>query len=485
MIFCKIIHFINIFYFLHCKNIILPFNKITIEDFSQNKTINNFINYNIYSNISIGTPPQIVAHFIDQNDYWYYFKKPILSHNKNKSNKIIKEFENLTDFWFKENISSTYILDRKEGYFSDIYFFQTLNETQIKIDDFRSNIFFQSNSEKHKCGIIGLKYSSTSSIESTLYIDFFDELKKNELIQKFYFTIIYEEKNNILENLGTNLGKIIVGESPDTYNKNKYTKEDEININGRGFSLFINEIKFNSSNDIYSEENIEMKINFNTAFIKGSTFYQKEINKVFFSELIKNDLCNFELLEENIFTNEYILYSCINNEKFKETLISFPSLNFEIKTNNLTFIFTYKDLFQIYNNRFYFMVIFREEKYSKYDASWTVGEIFLRKYLTTFNFDAQTISFYRNQVDEVNIKSIFPYNNKNNSKNKRNNKSNIIRTLVEIIMGLVIIFILFLLYRKYRNSRKLHANELEDSNYVYDAKENKDSYFLSKEKELN
>ena len=52
-------------------------------------------------------------------------------------------------------------------------------------------------------------------------------------------------------------------------------------------------------------------------------------------------------------------------------------------------------------------------------------------------------------------------------------------------MGLVIIFILFLLYRKYRNSRKLHANELEDSNYTYDAKENKDSYFLSKEKELN
>ena len=47
-------------------------------------------------------------------------------------------------------------------------------------------------------------------------------------------------------------------------------------------------------------------------------------------------------------------------------------------------------------------------------------------------------------------------------------------------MGIFIIVILFLLYRKYRNSRKLHANELEDSNYVYKAKENKHPYLLEK-----
>ena len=182
-----------------------------------------------------------------------------------------------------------------------------------------------------------------------------------------------------------------------------------------------------------------------------------------------------ELIEENIFVNEYLIYSCTNNDKFKESLKTFPSLNFEIKTNNLTFIFTYKDLFQLYNNRFYFMIIFRDEKYAKYDLSWTLGEIFLRKYLTTFNFDAQTISFFRHQVDEENKKSKIIFNKKNSI-----NKNNYIRTFIEIIMGLFIIFILFLLDRKYRNSRKLHANELEDSNYAYDAKENKHPYLLEK-----
>ena len=166
---------------------------------------------------------------------------------------------------------------------------------------------------------------------------------------------------------------------------------------------------------------------------------------------------------------------------------SFPCLYLEIKSNKLTFIFDYKDLFQLFNNRFYFMIIFRDEKYSKYDLTWTVGEIFLRKYITIFNFDAQTISFYRNQVDEMNMKSKNIYNNNKNISNNKYNKYGIIRIIVEIIMGIIIILILFMLYRKYRNTRKLHANELEDSNYVYNAKEDKNtpSYLLSKEKELN
>ena len=492
MMIVKFIQLINIFYFINCKNIILPFNKITIEHFSQSKTINDLINYNIYANISMGSPPQIVAHFIDQDEYWYYFQKRLLSHKAVKSNEIIKEFENLTNFWFSENISSTYVLNKRELYFSDIYYFQTLNKTQLKVENFRANIFVWSLFDKHKCGTIGLKYSSTSSIESTVYIDFFNELKINELIKEYYFTILYEEKNNILTETNSEyLGIIIIGESPDMFNKDKYKEEDKIITNGKGFSLYVNQIKYNSSNNyVYSEENIEIKIKFNTVFISSSYIYQKEINNTFFKELFNNQLCTFELVDENIFTNKYIIYSCKNNEQFKESMKTFPSLIFEIKTKNLTFIFTYKDLFQLYNNRFYFMIIFREEKYSRYQTSWIMGEIFLRKYLTVFNFDAQTISFYKNQVDDINTKSKVIFENEknysNNSENENKNK-NYIRTFIEIIMGLFIIVILFLLYRKYRNSRKLHENEFEDSNYVYNTKKdiNIDSYLLSKEKELN
>ena len=166
-----------------------------------------------------------------------------------------------------------------------------------------------------------------------------------------------------------------------------------------------------------------------------------------------------------------------------ENIKSFPTLNFEVKTKNLTFFFTYKELFKVFNDKLYFMIIFRDEKYSSYVPRWIMGEIFLRKYLTTYNYDSKTFIFYRNQVNEMNIKSRIFYN-----PTKPKNNLNIFkyaRTFFEIIMGILIIIILYLLYRKYRNTRKLHANELEDSNYVYVSGENHNSILIKKERELN
>ena len=36
---------------------------------------------------------------------------------------------------------------------------------------------------------------------------------------------------------------------------------------------------------------------------------------------------------------------------------------------------------------------------------WEMGELFFRKYITAFNFDSKTISFYKTQVDEINQKT--------------------------------------------------------------------------------
>lgn len=226
-----------------------------------------------------------------------------------------------------------------------------------------------------------------------------------------------------------------------------------------------------------------MQISIINGFIKGSSLYRKEIEKIFFMELIKKNLCKVEHIEENVYYNLYFIYSYENNKDMEEKIKSFPSLIFEVKTNNLTFIFNYKDLFKIYNNRLYFMIIFREEKYISYTPRWTMGDIFLRKYLTTVNFDSKTIIFYRNQVNEMNIKSHIIDNPKESKKNFTMSKN--IRTIVEIIMGLFIIVILYLLYRKYRNSRKIRANELEDSNYIYVPNEKNNSITLKKERELN
>ena len=40
------------------------------------------------------------------------------------------------------------------------------------------------------------------------------------------------------------------------------------------------------------------------------------------------------------------------------------------------------------------MIIFRIEKYVFLTDTWTVGEIFLKKYPGTFNLESKTISFF-------------------------------------------------------------------------------------------
>ena len=115
MILFKINLILKIFFLYQFKNIILPFKKITIEDFNGRKTINDLIAYNIYANISIGTPPQIVAHFVEQNANYFQFKKRRLSYYHAKMNKFLGNLENLTNFWFDFEKSSTFSMKDNEN----------------------------------------------------------------------------------------------------------------------------------------------------------------------------------------------------------------------------------------------------------------------------------------------------------------------------------------------------------------------------------
>jgi len=487
MFFQKILLFVNIIIFNNSKNIILPFKKISIEDFNGRKTIDDLITFNIYTNISMGTPPQIVAHFIEQDDYIFNFKKRILSYNNVKSSQFLENYENLTNFWFDNKKSSTFLMDNDKGFCTDVYYFNTLNNTIKKIENLRHNIYLNDILDKQKCGIIGLDPKSSKKFNTNKqHISFLEELKEKDIISENSLTILYEEKNNLFKyNSNLNLGTIIIGESPHIFSPDKYDKEDIVVNLEKDWSILVNEVKFNSPKSNYTEENIEMIFSLISGFIKGSSFYRKEIDKIFFSELIKNKLCIVELLDENVFPNEYYVYSCENNKEMQEKIKSFPTLSFEIKTNNLTFSFTYNELFKVFNNRLYFMIIFRDQKYTSFTHSWTMGDIFLRKYLTTYNYETKAILFYRNQIDEMNIKSQLI--NKSNNLNKKSNFTKLFRTFLEVVMGIFILLILFLLYRKYRNTRKIHANELEDSNYAYVPQDNKTPALSQKQnkRELN
>jgi len=130
------------------------------------------------------------------------------------------------------------------------------------------------------------------------------------------------------------------------------------------------------------------------------------------------------------------------------------------------------------------MIIFKNIEFFSSGHIWIFGDIFLRKYITFFNSDSKTILFFKSQVNnntEINDDN-YGHSRINNEKTSKNS---VLRTLLEIFMAFVILIILFLLYKKYRSTRKLPANELEDNNYEYKAKENKkdkiSELFISKD----
>ncbi len=186
-----------------------------------------------------------------------------------------------------------------------------------------------------------------------------------------------------------------------------------------------------------------------------------------------------DFLSENLYISNYYIYSCLNNDTIIDYIKNFPPLFLEIKTQNLTFILSEKDLFRVFQDRIYFLIAFRDEKPSTFSSKWIVGEIFLRKYITSFNFDSKSISFYRSQIDKANNNNQIIYDE--DEIEKKSNIFNIFRTLLEILMGLFIILMLFIFYRKIKGRRKLHANELEDNNFSYVPKKESKLILLDKD----
>ena len=137
--------------------------------------------------------------------------------------------------------------------------------------------------------------------------------------------------------------------------------------------------------------------------------------------------------------------------------------------NDLEFIFTYNDLFKVINDRLYFMIIFKVEAVLAFRPKWVMGEIFLRKYLTLFNYEAREISFYKSNVERINIET---------EKNASN--YSLLKIICGIIIGILIIYIAFLLFRKYIKSKKVIADDVEN---LENKNENKDDVLLSEKKE--
>ena len=443
------------------KNIALPFKKLTIEYFEETKSISDFINFNIYSNISMGTPQKNVAHFICMSNRFFYYDKFRIQHTKSPDlDKIEKEIENSLDIFYNIHNSSTFvIIDSSLKFYSEIYHFYDLKQTE-KIYNL-SFITYDIKENYNLTGIIDLNTQEGSYGNYSKYI--FRILKEAGVIDDSYITFIYGEYdlkynfNYLNDNYNDILGTLILGDAPHIFAPDKYKEEDEIKVNGR-YILDIKEIKFISHSFNFSEINKYVSLKFNSEFIKGTLQYKNIIESVFFNELIKVNICRIDY-KENL-NEKFYIYSCENNTMMREKLKSFPTLYFEMKDYNLVFLFNYKELFKEHNNTIYFLIYFDGNTYS----NWEIGEIFLRKYITSFNYYSKTISFYRTQIDEINKKTDIRFPNEEPEENPKKENNEII-VIIIIVVGIVFIvsiiaLILFLVISK--KLRKKKAYELND-----------------------
>ena len=404
----SVFSFIINIYLLQTKNIVLPFKKLTIEYLKEIKSISDFISFNIYTNISMGTPKQNVAHFItnDKNKLFYYDIFQLYQHQNEEFNATQKEIENSLNSYFSSIISSTFQVIDDKGICSDYFYLYDSNQKETKC-----YLNFYMSQEKVNLNTYGtinfnyLKYDDNSNI-FFLYL-----LKSKAIIDGWYFTFIYGDydmDNNYLNDDYSNiLGNLILGESPTEFAPDKYNKEDEIKVKAnirlnKIFQISIDEIiLFN-----HSETNIQLNINFHSNFIKVSYKYEDIIYDLFFKELIIKRICKRETIYDNIYKEKNYVYSCDNCDEMKEKLKSFPTLYLKIKTIGLTFLFSYKELFKLHNGRLYFLIIY--DYHLRIDWDWDVGDLFLRKYITSFNCDTKTFSFYKSQVEDINKKTDYP-----------------------------------------------------------------------------
>ena len=189
-----------------------------------------------------------------------------------------------------------------------------------------------------------------------------------------------------------------------------------------------------------------------------------------------------------------ILYSC--NIEFKggasleyptaSHYSEFPALIFRSKKLENNFIFKNEDLFEQILDKYYFLIIFKNNIKANSKDSWYLGEPFYRKYTFSIDLDSRTIGFYLEQEGNYRQANNIKNNNKidknildnisNNNNNKSNNNMNnkILKYFIEIIIIIVIAFIAFYIGVTIREKRKKRANELKDENYEYIPEYNKD-----------
>ena len=434
------------------KYISIPFSIQAPDNnliFNSQSFIEKYFYKNIILDFSIGENPQITNGIINKDlSCFELIEEKNISFDKN-SLKFFSPRKSTSVKLRKEVIKISYQPDEYMALGSDFFSFNeknnmsflfkhVKNEDEINFDEIKNNNYI-------------VKIGMILPSREMKCPQFFHDVKKVANLSKYIISFEFDENNN--------KGNLIFGDELFNYKNTKYFESQYIgSYSSQNHQIYFNEAKMilNSDNtNINISQGTNSIFDYNLGFIIGLDNYKKLIDLHFFDDLINKKICFYDNVHFN--NTNFIVYSC-NEGNFESKIKSFPKLIFVSKNFEYNFELTYADLFTKINNKYYFLVIFKEKSEKN---TWIFGQPFYKKYQFTINLDQNWVGFYN-----PNKEKIIPQKQESSTSGMSKTSK------VLLIVGLVILFIgisvgMFFLGRKLKNDRKRRANELTDDNYEY------------------
>ena len=380
----------------------------------ENKSMDEYFSNRIYTNVSIGNPPQTIKTYINLKEFATFFSG------------------NQTNIKFNPNISNSFNSDYKlrysySSYFSygyisyDTFIFNINKKEKNIINNFTFFLAMLGNlNEKIKYpGLIGLRIYDENY--NPIYPNFIHELKEKKIISSCTLTIKYNNENE---------GNIILDEKFPIYEKKgefnfEFTRAE---YNFYEYRIILENFTFMNisiSKDII----VELDLHINN--IVGSTQMRDLLKEQFFDDLINKNIC-----KEQLYNNIRMLYFSCNNSidisKFKTMYFKFNGLNKIFELN-------YHDLFKQFDDSYIFLMTFD----SKIPYKLCLGVPFLKKYQFVFDQDKKVIGYFKNLQED----NVFP-----------------ISYVLIIILGIILLFLCVIYFKIiHRNNRKIRYNEIEEN----------------------
>ena len=403
--------------------ITIPFKRIYKEKITENNIMKVLLYNDLQITIEIGNPSQSFPVLIKLQ------QSPTFIMSTNYTGNIKK---------FNPNSSSTFISTKKqiEKYQQlhclDGYYVKDsiiIGNEKLKIDNFEFILANKISTESSiLSGEIGLILYAQGIIQNTKFLY---QLKSKKIIEKEVFSLEYTKENE---------GNLIIGDYLHNYNNKKF-KEENLLFASVGLPKEITQWSFVIdkvySDGILIENYTNVKLNYEFGFIDGSKDYYEKVYKKFFGDYLNKNICREVQLNDSL--SRYFI-ECDDMIEYK----NFPELIFRNDFLKYNFTFTYKDLFMKYENKYYFLILFKW-----YIDKWNFGYPFFKKYQIFFDSDKKIFGLYPN---------------KSNSNNW--NFSPWILVFVFALLFIITLIILLIFIKYFKQKRKIRANELED-NFEY------------------